>query len=260
MDLNRCYIEEDLFPKIFASYEEKPYGVLFYNSENKDSYDSNHAVIYRDKTHDLQAVLKDIIAFYKGKGTNAIIYQSMLDDGYFEEIKDEFHAAGFRSWSEEQKYMLPLEENKIAPNNKVCVRKMDGWEDSLKQIFIEAEETWEIQVVKHSMKNVDAWMFAAYLEDKPIGLIYGHANGDVCRVDYLIVSKKHRCIGAGRALFSAYVDWCRENEIKNAYLWPDGDTPEKIYIEGGYRLIEVRKAGRAVYNEGRPENMNVPTF
>lgn len=45
-----------------------------------------------------------------------------------------------------------------------------------------------------------------------------------------------------------------KNEIKNAYLWPDGDTPEKIYIEGGYRLVEVRSAGRAVYNEGRPEN------
>ena len=96
---------------------------------------------------------------------------------------------------------------------------------------------------------------AKYLKRNPTTCFVAEDNGDVCRVDYLIVSKKHRCIGAGRALFSAYVDWCRKNEIKNAYLWPDGDTPEKIYIEGGYRLVEVRTAGRAVYNEGRPEKM-----
>ncbi len=34
MDLKRCYVEEDLFPKLIASYEERPYGILFYNTEN----------------------------------------------------------------------------------------------------------------------------------------------------------------------------------------------------------------------------------
>ena len=45
MDLKKCYLLEDLFPKSFADYEERSYGMLFYNITNKDSYDSNHAVI-----------------------------------------------------------------------------------------------------------------------------------------------------------------------------------------------------------------------
>ena len=49
MNLRDCYIEEDLFPKIFTDYEEREYGILFFNTENKDSYDSNHAVIYKDR-------------------------------------------------------------------------------------------------------------------------------------------------------------------------------------------------------------------
>ena len=52
MNLRDCYIEEDLFPKIFTDYEEREYGILFFNTDNKDSYDSNHAVIYKDKIPD----------------------------------------------------------------------------------------------------------------------------------------------------------------------------------------------------------------
>ncbi len=31
MNLSDCYLEEDLFPKIFTDYEERDYGILFYN-------------------------------------------------------------------------------------------------------------------------------------------------------------------------------------------------------------------------------------
>ena len=72
MNLRDCYIEEDLFPKIFTDYEEREYGILFFNTDNKDSYDSNHAVIYKDKIRDLQHVLSDITEFYKEKGCSPI--------------------------------------------------------------------------------------------------------------------------------------------------------------------------------------------
>ena len=106
MNLQECYEEEDLFPKIFTGYEERDYGILFYNTENKDSFDSNHAVIYKDRIQDLQKTLKDIADFYKTKGSRPIIYQSMSDDNWFDEIKDELAKAGFRSWIEDQEYIL----------------------------------------------------------------------------------------------------------------------------------------------------------
>ena len=30
MNLRDCYMEEDLFPKIFTDYEEREYGILFF--------------------------------------------------------------------------------------------------------------------------------------------------------------------------------------------------------------------------------------
>lgn len=251
MDLQLCYIEENLFPKIFASYEERPYGILFYSTDNPDSYDSNHAVIYRDRITDLKAVLEEIREFYTSKGLKTIIYQSETDNGWFGEIKDELAAAGYKSWTEEERYMLPLAENAIVPNPELEVRQLDKWDDSLTQIFLEAEEPWEILVAKKSMDNPTEWMFVAYYKGEPIGLTYGHCTDKVCRGDYILVSKKHRNIGAGRALFYNVVEWTKANGIDNFYLWPadpfSDNTPERIYTEGGFRFVELRLAGRAVY-------------
>ena len=246
MNLQNCYLEEDLFPMIFTEYEERDYGILFYNTENKDSFDSNHAVIYKDRVHDLRQVLTDIIEFYKTKGCRPIIYQSMLDDNWFDEIKGELAAAGFESWIEDQEYMLLSDKNRIIPNPEIVVKKISEWSDEIENVFVEAEEPWEIMVAKKTLAYPKGWMFAAVLNGKTIGLLYGHISERACRVDYLLVSKKHRKTGAGRALFYSYVEWCRQNGIENVYIWPDGNTPKRIYEEGGYRVVEVRKAGRAV--------------
>lgn len=247
IDLTQCYLEEDMFPKLFAPYVERPYGVLFCNPINRDSYDSNHAVIYRDKISDLKAVLEDITEYYRERGQTPIIYQSMLDDGWFEEIKDELTAAGYRSWSESQKYMLPLAENMINPNPEIEVRKLDTWDDSLTQVFLEAEEPWEIEVAKTEAGKHGVWFFAAFFLGKPVGVTYGHCTDKVCRGDYILVSKNYRRLGVGRALFWNVVEWTKVNGIDNFYLWPDGESPERIYTEGGFRFVELRTAGRAVY-------------
>ena len=248
MNLQEGYLEEDLFPKLFTNYEERSYGILFFNEANRNSYDSNHAVIYKDKIDDLTKVLTDITRFYRSKNLRPIIYQSMLDDGWFEEIERELTDAGFKSWTELQEYMLPTGSNKIVPNPDLKIIKIEKWDDELKTVFLEAEEPWEIEVAKVSLNNPNSWMFAALEKGKTIGLLYGHVSEIACRVDYLIVSKQHRRIGAGRALFNAYVNWCDQSGIENAYLWPDGETPKRIYQEGGYELVEIRKAGRAVWD------------
>lgn len=249
MNIQDGYLEEDLFPKIFTEYEERDYGILFYNMKNKDSFDSNHAVIYKDRIQDLQRVLADIFQFYEAKGIRTIIYQSMLDDNWFAEIKDELTSAGFESWVEDQEYMLQADENRIISNPEIVVRKVSEWSDEIENVFVEAEEPWEILVAKKTLAYPNTWMFAASLNGKTIGLLYGHISERACRVDYLLVSKKHRKTGAGRALFYNYVEWCRQNGIENVYIWSDGDTPKRIYEEGGYRVVEVRKAGRAVYRK-----------
>ncbi len=248
MNLEKMYIEEDLFPREITSYETRYYGLLFYNVDNKDSFDSNHAIIYRENIQDIEEVLNDIIGFYKVKGIIPNIYQSIRDEGFFGEIKSVLEEYGFEYWTEEQKYMVLSERNEIIPNTQIVVRKVTEWEDEFSvEIFEKAGEPWEIDVAKRALLNSNTLFFVAYYKEKPVGMTHCHLTDGVCRVDYLLVSKEYRNIGVGRAIINSFVEYCHANQIENCYLWPDGESAEKIYYEAGFRYVETKQAGRATY-------------
>ena len=248
MDLSKIYIEEDLFPKEITNWIERPYGFLFYNDENKDSYDSNHALVFRDRVTDLKQVLEDVVQLYSEKGIRPSIYQSITDDGYFEQISYELTRHGFDFWTEPQNYMVLLGENKIQPNPNITVQKVTQWDDAFAtHIFEAAGEPWEIDVAKRVLKNCNTLFFAAYYNGLPVGMTYCHVADGVCRVDYLLVSKAYRNMGVGRALIHHFVEYCNVHQIENCYLWPDGETAERIYREAGFRVVATKQAGRATY-------------
>lgn len=248
MNILKMYIEEDLFPREITSYETRYYGLLFYNEENKDSFDSNHAIIYKEKINDIDFVLNDIISFYKSKGIRPNIYQSIREEGFFDEIKSELEKFGFEYWNEEQKYMVLTEKNEIVPNSQIVVRKETAWKDEYGiEIFEKAGEPWEIDVVKRALMNENTLFFVAYYKGKPVGMTHCHLTDGVCRIDYLLVSKENRNIGVGRAIINSFVEHCHANQIDNCYLWPDGESAEKIYYEAGFRHVETKQAARATY-------------
>lgn len=247
MDLAKIYLEEDLFPKEITSWIERPYGFLFYNDENKDSYDSNHALIFKGRVTDLDQVLEDIVQFYSEKGIRPSIYQSITDDGYFDEIKNELSDHGFECWTEPQKYMVLSDRNTVTLNQDITVQKVTHWDDAFAtHIFEAAGEPWEIDVAKRALMNHNTLFFVAYYDGVPAGMTHCHVSDGVCRVDYLLVSKEYRNLGIGRALIHSFVEYCNTHQIDNCYLWPDGETAEKIYQEAGFRTAVVKQAGRAV--------------
>ncbi len=246
MNLEKIYREEDVFPRAFTCWEERDYGILFYNEANRDSYDSNHAVIFESRIHDLHPVLDDIVSFYQAKGLKPIIYQSISDEGYFERNRAILSAHGFESWSETQQYMVLSAPSAISPNPEIDVRKVSAWQEAYgTEIFQKAGEPWEIPVAKRLLDNPGTLFFVAFCQGKPVGMTYAHVRDDVCRVDYLLVSKEHRRKGVGRALIHSLAAYCRANPIALCFLWPDGDTAERIYAEAGFRHVATRRAGRA---------------
>lgn len=247
MDLAKIYLEEDLFPKDITSWIERPYGFLFYNDENKESYDSNHALVFRNRVTELDQVLEDIVQFYSEKGIRPSIYQSIADDGYFEHISDELTRHGFSFWTEPQNYMVLLGENKIQPNPNITVQKVTRWDDAFAtHIFEAAGEPWEIDVAKKALDKANTLFFVAYDNSVPVGMTHCHVADGVCRVDYLLVATNCRNKGVGRALIHYFVEYCVQNHIENCYLWPDGETAANIYHEAGFRTVAVKQAGRAV--------------
>ena len=246
MHMHPFYREEDLFPREFTQLIQRPWGNLYYSPDNPDSYDSNHALILRDQVDDLPAVLQEITDFYLRRSRTPIIYQSILDDGWFGEIEGALAAAGYHSWQETQYWMLLVEDSRITA--QADVRRVTAWTEELaSHLYLAAGEPWEIAVARRQLENANTLYFAAFVEDKPVGAIYGHVNREgICRIDYLLVATAHRGKGLGRALTHAFVTHCRKEGIPCA-LWPDGDTPRRIYEEAGFRFVTSKQAGRAVY-------------
>lgn len=177
-----------------------------------------------------------------------MVYQSILDDGWFGEIMPEMEAAGFRCWQEEQLYMALTAESCIIPEASITVRQAESWQDEYgTHIFQAAGEPWEIPVVRRQMSNPGTRCFVACVDGRPAGMIYGHLNGEnVMRIDYLLTATAFRGRGVGRALTHAFVE-CVRRMGADCVLWPDGDTPRRIYEEAGFRPVETRFAGRACW-------------
>lgn len=141
--------EEIDFPKRFASYLEKDYGILFYMEDNKDSYDGNHACIYPEKITDLGAVLDDITTFYKELGMRASIYHPFVKD-YFKKKETILNAHGYTYTPEDDhRVMLLTEENMIDAPKRLDIRVLTEWDEHVAtDILIPSDEPWEIEVTK----------------------------------------------------------------------------------------------------------------
>ena len=151
---------------------------------------------------------------------------------------------------EAQRYMVLSEKNIIVPNPEIVVKKEAQWKDEYGTgIFEEAGEPWEIDVAKRALMNENTLFFVAYYNGKAVGMANCHITDGVCRGDYLLVAKGYRNIGVGRAIMYALVEYCHANHIEDFYLWTDVGSAERIYYEAGFRYVETRMAGRAVYNK-----------
>lgn len=246
VDLKKIFVEEDMFPREISQYEAREYGYLFYNDDEKDSFDSNHALIFKKQIHDIDYVLNDIKDFYLGKGIVPSIYQSIDDEGYFYHIDQKLEEHGFKHSTELQKFMVLSEDNRIEPNHQIIVRRITEWIDEYGiEIFKKADEPWEIAPTKRALNNSNTLFFVAFIDEKPVGMMRGHVTDGICRVDYLLVSKEYRKIGVGKTITHYLVRYCNEKGFKTCFLWPDNEYAEKMYYEAGFRTVSLKKAGRA---------------
>lgn len=241
--------EEIDFPKQFASYEEKDYGILFYMTDNKDSHDGNHACIYPDKITDLGAVLDDIAAFYKSLDICASIYHPFKKD-YFKNNVETLKAHGFKYTAEDDhRVMLLTEENKINAPKRLDIRVLNGWDERVAaDILIPGGEPWEVEVTKKRAEKEGSYLAVGYLDGKAVVYtdfhISEHGN---TRFDYIVTAKEGRGKGYASELVSFVVGFCVENNLPVCWQW--AGPSEHIFYRAGFRETFTMEAGYAEMTE-----------
>ncbi len=237
--------EEIDFPKLFASYEEKDYGILYYMKENTDSYDGNHAFIYPEKITDLDAVLEEITGFYEALGARACIYHPFVKN-YFNDNLETLERHGYSLYKEaDHRVMILTAENQITTPTRLEIKVLQGWDERIAtDILIPSGEPWEIEVTKKRVSNEGARLFVGYLEGRAVAYtdIHVSKHGNT-RFDYIVTNKEYRGRGYGSELLSFVVEYCKEHQFPVCWQW--AGPSEHICYRAGFREAFSMEGGSA---------------
>jgi GNAT superfamily N-acetyltransferase len=241
---------EEEFPKHFADYIEKPYGIIFYNEEDKESHDSNHAILYPENINNLESVLREITVFYLEKDIVPRINHP-YKISYFEENKRIFEKCGYEitAFKDYEILTLTSKNTLIKGDNLLNIHLIKQWDERIaNDIFLPIGEEYEVEVLKRSMLMSGNYVFVGYIENKAVAIIYFHVSAyDCIRFDYIVTAKEHRGKGYAREMQKAAVEYCMNNNLLNCYMWCANQISEKICQESGFRLAFKLPAGAAVY-------------
>lgn len=240
MDLQECIIQEELiFPKHFASYIEKEYGVLFYNENAKESNDSNHAILFPDKFQNFSNAINEVKDFYLSKGITPIIYQPFIN-GYFKSRRNVLENQGYELESYGFHPIMILKgKNAIQKSNNLDIRRVLDWDNRIStDIFVPLGKEYEIEVIKNSLRNKNNYLFVGYLGEVAVTTTYLHVSQFNCtRFDHIVTAEKYRKKSYARELLSFVVEYCKINKLPNCFQWPAHNTSEKMCCEAGFREI-----------------------
>lgn len=251
MDITEIILREEIeFPKLFASYFETDYGILFYNENEKDSNDSNHAILFPDKVSCMDDAIDEVTGFYLSKGLVPRVYSPLID-GFFGKHRKSFESRGYTiEHYQDMCFMLLEQENTIRVDSNLDIVRLDEWDNRIgDDIFIPNGEKREIEVIRNSLKSEDYYLFAGYVDGVAVTTTYFHVSQYGCtRFDYIATACEHRQRGYAKELLSFVVDYCREKNLPNCYQWPAHPASAKICYEAGFRELFRRQECSAVYS------------
>lgn len=240
--------EEQEFPRLFTCYEERPYGVLFYNTKIIDHHDSNHAILYPEKINDLNAVLADIRAFYQSKGVTPAIYHPSVEN-YFIDNARTLKANGYAFMTALDSRIMILQDAEIKPLSNILdikrITEISAIEDG--SFFVERDE-YLTEIYRNCINKADHYLFAGYYEGKPVSLLSFHVSEYGCtRFDEMKTASGYKNKGFAREMNKFAVNFCISNNLPAAYQWPAHGTSERITSEAGFKVSFTLPSGYAVY-------------
>ncbi len=227
------------FPRIFTNVEERAYGLLFNNTENPTSYDSNHAVILGGE--DLDYIIRDIEGFYSEKGLTPIIYSS-LADGELVRLKPYLIKHGF-TVNEKAGSLCLVHKNKsrIDTPRSLSFKRVFEIDDSIVSILLNPENAVRVTILmKRRLKNERFHLLVGYLDDEtPVTMASIEFNDDgIARIDNVLTGIDYRCRGYARQITRFFVDYHYRHSSNTMYLFSENPTAIKIYKEAGFVPLE----------------------
>ncbi len=238
-DINRITHCENTFPQSFSRVARREYGLLYYQPQNPDSHDSNHAVIL-DLAVDLEAAVDDLTSFYGVLGVSPRLYQGFVH-GERQALFPLLEHRGFRIIHEDTRFYGLKEPSTISPCQELVTRRARTLGPAIADI-VRAENKgkgdWTLGVIRYQLARDQYHLLVAYDGETPVSMAALDIMDGLSRVDEVVTHPHYRRRGYGRSLIHRLVQYHGQISDNALYLYADNPVAQRIYLEAGFREIE----------------------
>jgi GNAT superfamily N-acetyltransferase len=238
------------FAEQFADFVVTAYGILYYNDDNPNSWDSNHA-IFTNPDYPLESAITDIIAFYMNKGITPRIYAS-LQTGELDRLRPHLEKYHFQiSYENANRYFLWQNPSIIKPMLEIrCERVLELTPDLKEIIYSDVDGgEWTIKVLQRHLKSPDFHLLQGSVENKAVTLASVKMMNGYSRVDDVITHQKMQGRGYNSALMHYLVNYHQAKSDNFLYLYASSPRAIHIYQKAGFVELPLQLDNWAAFQE-----------
>lgn len=233
--MNRMLDTELHFPQRFTNMTPKNYGMLFWNEGNKNSHESNHAVIVDHLGP--ESSIRDIEFFYKTKGIAPRIYQS-YKARELEKIGPTLENHGFKIVTQDDNFFLLDHGSTLNPVPELRIERLNNLSiDVMETIAIEFGGDWTIKVVERHLLHPSYHLLGGFVAGELASLASMSVYAGYSRVDDVYTRDKFRGRGFAGAMIDYLVKYHKQQSENYLFIRSADPAAIRIYEKAGFSKL-----------------------
>jgi predicted GNAT family acetyltransferase len=223
------------YPERFASMSQKDYGLIFWNEGNKNSMESNHAVI--SDFIGIESSLRDIESFYKAKGIAPRIFSS-LQSNELDKVSVPLEKHGFKVEIKDHEYFLHDHESSVKPADDLQIHRIKQLDiDIMETIALEYGGDWTIRVVERHLLHPSYHLLGGYHHGELAALASVSVFAGYSRISDLFTREKFRGRGYAGSMVHTLVQYHRGISENHLYLFSDNPGTSRVFEKTGFSRL-----------------------
>jgi GNAT superfamily N-acetyltransferase len=232
----------------FTQYEDRDWGIFFYNEEQPEYYDANHAHIHK-MVDNPQTVIKEVLSFYQSRGLTPRLYLYNLEEQG--ELISQLKANHFGF--EELISPVQLWDKKIIETSNleeitIELVTLDNFSEALDIECSIMEFGGRSVREKAFHQEFHSPQFTYYLlryRGNACATACLFTAGNLARVESVATLEEYRGKGLIGHLIRHIQREANKRKVENLWVFPINETIEKIYQKYGFHTLSKIKMGHA---------------
>jgi len=249
-EIEKMLERDKYFCEFFTNREQREYGILYYNTDNPLSYDSNHAHIL-NLERDIDAAIRDIIDFYRSKHLTPRVYCSFVDNE-LDILSEYLTAHGFKT--ESQKYTYYKYNPAFLPRaatDRTCRRIADISQEIVDLLYSDGNAgEWTVKVLERHIHDPRYHLLGRFHRHRLVAMASVKTQDGYSRVDDVITHTRFRGRHFGTELMKYLVAYHGAISGNYLYLYANNPIAIRMYQNVGFEEIPVTKPNWSAWLEG----------